>query len=413
MSTVQKHLMDHKVTNLLKQILTNQKDRYTIEISNATKPGENWMGLMKSVIVNYQDDDNRKLYLIAKLAPHQDVYRKVFPIKIVYLREIYVYDYVIPEFLKLQEEKQLEQIFQPFARCYTISRAKGNEAIVMENLKIKGFVTGDHHTDVDYSHALLVVKELGRFHAMSYAIRDHKPKVYERFEQDCQETFFNSHMFTPVLTIFRKLGAAVLKSYDPVKDTRQIESLQKSLQKVPRVFRDLRCLQRYGRYSVVNHGDVQMRNLLFKYADETHPLVPTELCMIDWQVARVGSPAFDLLYFFFVCTNREFRGLHYTNLLEEYYKSLAGLLRQLGSKPEELLPYSVLLDHLKSYGAYALYTSMWILSSNMKKEQDIPDIYNSITETANVDHFSTIPNDDYIPRIRDLIDDLLEYGYDF
>ncbi|KAB0802533.1 hypothetical protein PPYR_04719 [Photinus pyralis] len=282
----------------------------------------------------------------------------------------------------------------------------------MDNMKSKGFVTGNHRVEVDYPHALLVMKELGKFHAMSLAMRDQKPGVFRHLQDNCQESFFNSDSFEPVLTMIKNLGNIVLESYDPIRDSLYIEPLKRSLSKVNDTFAGMRLQERYGEYAVINHGDAQMRNIMFKYGDSAHPSTPTELCLIDWQLAHVASPAFDILWFIFVCTGQEFRNRHYKQLLEEYYGSMSTLLRQLGSNAEKLLPFDVLMEHLRKFAPYGLYIAIWIAALNMKESANIPDLYNS-SEDVIINHLSVAPSQAYMTKIRGVISDFIEYGYTF
>lgn len=399
-----------KILSLVKGIIKGDTRNYKFEIASASKPGDNWLGLMYSVLI--VDGMNSELDLIVKMAPYQKPYRKVLPIRVIYDREIFVYDNISPQFVKLQEEKGAKIIFQPFVKHYMTTLQSHGEALVMDNMKSKGFITGNHRVEVDYPHALLVMKELGKFHAMSLAMRDQKPGVFNHLQENCQETFFNSDSFEPVLTMIKNLGNSVLESYDPIKDSLYIEALERSLSQVNDTFAGMRLQERYGEYAVLNHGDVQMRNIMFKYGDSAHPSTPTELCLIDWQLVHVASPAFDILWFIFVCTGQEFRNLHYKQLLQEYYDSLSTLLRQLGSNPEKLLPFEILMEHLKQFAPYGLHIAIWIAALNMKGSATIPDLYNS-SEDVIIEHLSVAPSEAYMKKIRGVVSDFIMYGYNF
>ncbi|KAK5642409.1 hypothetical protein RI129_008576 [Pyrocoelia pectoralis] len=403
-----------KILPIVKSLLKDNVEDYTIEIAKASKLGDNWLGLMYNItITNSRKKGIPKLNLIIKLAPHQGPYRNVFPIRVIYDREIFVYDNISPEFLNFQREKEVAHIFQPFTKHYITTMQNCGESLVMDNMKVKGFVTGNHSVEVDYPHALLVMKEMGKFHAMSYAIRDQKPETFKYFEKNCRETFFNSSLFEPVLKIIQTLGKKVLESFDPISENLYLERLKNSLTKVASTFSDLLLVEKFGQYAVINHGDAQMRNFLFKYGNSEEPSVPTDLCLIDWQLARIASPVFDILWFIFICTGQELRNRHYKYLLHEYYGSLSTLLRQLGSDPEKLLPFDVLMSDLKQFAPFGLYGAIWIAALNMTESTDIPDLYNSTSEDMIIEQLSVAPNEAYMKKIREVVFDFVKYEYNF
>ncbi|XP_031334532.1 uncharacterized protein LOC116164488 [Photinus pyralis] len=146
----------------------------------------------------------------------------------------------------------------------------------MDNKKKNGFVTVNHRVEADYPHALLVMRDLGKLHALSYAMKDHKPSTFKYLQGNLQETFFNSDFFKSVLEMIPVLADKVLKSYNP-----ETETFKSAIENAAQTFRGLLDVERYGEYAVINHGDPEMRNYLFRYGDTTRPSEPTELCMVD------------------------------------------------------------------------------------------------------------------------------------
>lgn len=403
-----------RILRIVKDFLKGNVEDCTLEITLASKPGDNYLGLLYNItIIDHKNKKNPKLNLIIKLAPYQKLYRDVFPIRTIYDREIFVYDKIIPEFLNFQMEKTLPHIFQPFAKHYFTTMQHGGEALIMDNMKLKGFVTGDHKVEADYPHTLLVMRELGKFHALSYAMKDQKPEMFKYFEENCRETFFNSISFEPVLAIIQILGEKVLGSFDPIKENLYLETLQNYLANVASTFTDLLLVEKFGQYAVINHGDPQMRNVLFKYGDCTQPAVPTELCLIDWQLTRIASPVLDILWFIFLCTGQELRNRHYKDLLDVYYGSLSSMLCQLGSDPAKLLPFEILMSHLKQFAPLGLYVAIWAAAVNMRESTRVPDVYNFTSKNVLIEGFSTVPNGDYLAKIREVVIDFVKYGYNF
>lgn len=55
-----------------------------------------------------------------------------------------------------------------------------------------------------------------------------------------------------------------------------------------------------------------------------------KVSMVDFQLARYGSPALDLVSLLYCCTSAELRKQHMSELLEEYCASIVGFLTQTG-----------------------------------------------------------------------------------
>lgn len=135
---------------------------------------------------------------------------------------------------------------------------------------------------------------------------------------------------------------------------------------------------------------------------------PTELTFIDWQLARSVSPALDLLYFLFCCTDATFRGKHFDEMLQVYHSSLAKLLEQMGSDPKKLFPFSVLKEQLKTFGKFAIIMAAFDVPILCTDPAEMPDLNGDLAEG-----FASSPEAQkrYTQRMGDIIRDAVRYGY--
>lgn len=149
---------------------------------------------------------------------------------------------------------------------------------------------------------------------------------------------------------------------------------------------------RNGRYSVLGHGDCWIMNFLLKYVDDK----PTQAKMIDYQLVRYGSPALDLSFFFYSCTTQQLREEHYDSLLKVdilftilifaifdcffvvvvkiYHQSVADLLAALGSDPNEVFPYSCLLQEMRESARFGVGMGMEAIPLSIMDDADLADL---------------------------------------
>ena len=64
--------------------------------------------------------------------------------------------------------------------------------------------------------------------------------------------------------------------------------------------------------------------------------------MIDFQLSRYASPALDITFFMYSCTSEELRVQYYDDLMKTYHTNLCEIIKDFGSNPEFLFPYSAL-----------------------------------------------------------------------
>lgn len=135
------------------------------------------------------------------------------------------------------------------------------------------------------------------------------------------------------------------------------------------------------------------------------------MVLLDFQLTRMGSPAADLTYFLYTCTDGELRKKYYEELLNHYYTVFSDFLKELGSDPQKLFPHKVFLDHMRRFSAYGVLMSMMVLHLMLSDADEIPDVSEDELdmeawkyETRNV----TV----YLARAKDIIQDAIKYNYD-
>lgn len=197
---------------------------------------------------------------------------------------------------------------------------------------------------MDFAHCRLVMEALGRFHALSFALRDKNPEEFKRIGSILKETYYHEKFYpwysSFLKTMLRNGCDAVSKEYSGTL----VEKKMLDFVGDERKFYDtlVSLCSRQNEYSVFTHGDCWMPNFLFSYTETNSQKIPEDIKIIDYQLARLASPATDISFFIYSCTVQDLREKHYDELIQIYHKNLSDLLRNVGSDPDKLFPFTAL-----------------------------------------------------------------------
>lgn len=179
----------------------------------------------------------------------------------------------------------------------------------------------DHRSEsLTREHVNLVMAALGKFHAISFAVKDQQPTKFKQLTCDMTEIFLRPNdvnMENYVNSYNKKVidAAALLGNAAILKKVEKIFS--------GNVFRsifDYVSNESAQPYSIICHGDCWTNNTMFKLDANRKPI---EVRLLDFQISRHASPVLDILYYIFCCTEKELRDQHYDSFLKVYHSSLS------------------------------------------------------------------------------------------
>lgn len=369
--------------------------------------GSNCDGLVGEIHRVTITEGNRQEDLFCKIPPLSAARREEFNSMTLFEREIILYSTVLPAVFEFQRAKNVPESegFFNVPKCYlTLFDADSEEsAILMENLSNKGYRMGKKIEPVDLDHARLVMTSLGRWHGLSLALKDQKPELFERFKLPdvLLPAVKNSDQLVAMFAAALENAISLLGPDDEQERTK-MEALRDDHIQMLEV-----CLDgtKAEPYAVLNHGDCWINNLLYGYKDGK----PIELALIDWQLARYVSPALDVLYFLFCCTDDTFRTEHFDEMIQVYHSSLTALLERLGSDPEALLPFTALQGQLESFGKFAVLMAAFDVPILCTDPAEMPDLNGGDLAEG----FAASPEAQlrYANRMGGIIRDAVRYGY--
>ncbi|KAF5292785.1 hypothetical protein FQA39_LY13830 [Lamprigera yunnana] len=389
-------------------------NNYTLDIVPAVNRGDNYLGYVARVEVKNADGD--VLYnWIVKSAPDNLIIRATTPIHKMYEREITMYTNVFPAFIKLQEDNEVTNHFKSFPKYYTSSTVSPHECIVMEDMKKLGYELKSRQEALNFGHLRLVMKEYGRLHALSFVLRDQRPEEFQKLSESLEDVTVNEPTIEYMIQKELNTCKKALASLDPVVNKTLYDKFQNVIPNLKNDVVNLVKSSACEKTSVFNHGDCWNNNYLFKYENQESSL-PSDVCFLDWQVSRCGSPVFDLSYFLFTCTNKEIREEYYEKLIAVYYESLTFFMRRCGSDAEIMFPFRVLQEHFKKYSLFGLYVAIQFLGVILKDPNDVPEDILTLTNLEDALEkflFLNEHNEEYTVAIKDVLLDFDKYGYNF
>ncbi|CAH0664026.1 unnamed protein product [Spodoptera exigua] len=127
-------------------------------------------------------------------------------------------------------------------------------------------------------------------------------------------------------------------------DDNQKEILKNMLTDVDKEIEEL-LKDKYSKYSVIQQGDAWTNNFMFKFEEGEL----RESVMIDYQASASTSPASDLLFMFFNCTEHETRSKNFITWIDYYYSELDNSLSYFDLKAEDIYPREQLDADIKRY----------------------------------------------------------------
>lgn len=369
---------------------------YSITHSAGSNVGDGFLGdLLRFKINGKQNNVLSTLSLICKM-PSPNLLRRVeFNTDLTFGREIFLYDYVLPYFVQFQKENGLSEAdgFYSFPKCYgTIldDKPNGDHAIVMEDLLVSNFYLWDKLQNIDYDHAKLVMVELGKFHAVSFSIRDKRPEKLSDFRTKAFNGFHKFMYSSPLSMEF--LNTNMNRSIDALEphETILIEKLEavkgsNCFEIIDQVFSNT-TPEPFG---VMVHGDLWNNNIMYQHGEKDKP---SKLAFIDWQLSQFGSPTLDVAHYIFCSLDEVIRSKHYHELVDCYHASLSQTLRKFGCDDRKLFTLADLNNQLRKYGRTCLLAGPILSQIMTAKPENLPDINDVVQQWQEVAESGELEN---------------------
>lgn len=242
------------------------KFRAIFNIFSSEILGDGFVGIIFKVSIVEKESD-KFLNVVLKTPPESEARRNQFGSMQLFKREIFMYNEVLPEFVKFQREKKISESsgFYNFPKIYfaEYDLEKDDALIIMEDLRESGYQLWNKYKPTDFEHSKLIMTSLGRLHAISFAMKKFKPELFEEYKK--LDDFLSPKFTDPHMApIFRSNADQAMNILDE-DDT----DLKSKVENIRENFADfmtwLTNPQSAEPFAVVTHGDCWSNNFMYKY----------------------------------------------------------------------------------------------------------------------------------------------------
>lgn len=237
---------------------------YSLKTESASNHGDNFQGVLLAVTIDGVQQIGGELVakqvdLVCKLAPEDITRRANFRTKLVFDREILAYTTVLPALVDFQREKGISEA-NSFLAFPTVFACDVNaHIIVMENLRVQNYLVRSKKEVIPLDHALLLMRELGKFHGISFALKDQRPNEFEQYKK---LTDTHGEIMCGKLSIHHEQTIEMVEL--AVKDPAHKKIVQNF--DINRMLDQCFNWEARDKFGVISHGDCWCTNVMFQYS---------------------------------------------------------------------------------------------------------------------------------------------------
>ncbi|XP_067004338.2 uncharacterized protein [Anabrus simplex] len=363
-----------------------------IKIEPAIPKGNNFMGVLYRVHLDVNDNEVKKS-LIVKTQAQGEYMNMVTETCGFFPREIRMYAAMFPAMYKLSQGKLDNYIISPM---YFPCSMK--DVIIMEDLVSQGFQMKERRLQFDFVHSVSAFKTLAKFHAMSMAVNVHDPTMKDHFEDfydnDVLRSIFGRFLASSLASLAKKLEKWPGQEYYAAKVHKISENVTDTMAE----------LSKPGPLMVLNHGDIWVNNILFRYNGNEI----TDVRIVDFQMTKWASPANDLYYLLYSSVQEQVREQHADTLLSEYHATLSDTLTALGCS-QEIFSLQQLHQEMKDKIFYGFLHASLTLCVTLAEPCGVMDTESFELKDMDDGHANPIEQSEFSPRFREVFPKVLRY----
>ncbi|KAL0120047.1 hypothetical protein PUN28_008019 [Cardiocondyla obscurior] len=272
--------------------------------------------------------------------------------------------------------KMYAQPGENFARLfYADEQPPTDTVIALENLCQLGYRPCSYTHDVPLEYTLAAFREMGRFHAKGYVMKERQREkffdIVKQIREVRYDTAFQFKVFVDI-TATRTVDYLRGHGYDAAFCDELEALLSNAFDKVM-----MKTVEPREPLSTLCHGDFTASNVLFKTDSDGQ----YRAILVDFALITHSTPVVDLSTYLCLCCSNKVREDHFFDIMQAYHGSLKECLLEAGIWDAEKYSYEALLEDFRRGALFGfVIASFWLAP--------LKGFYNGdIRETGAMDYF--------------------------
>nr|CAI5838952.1 unnamed protein product [Callosobruchus analis] len=230
-------------------------ERFEVKLTGEAERGEGFMGQVIFVIVEgvTKEGKSKRLDLVVKVSKDNETFRESIG-KMVFEREMHMYEDVFVTFAALQKQNQVLVIMPTFEK---------KEILILEDLRPLGYELHDKKVCLNIDHTRVVLQEYAKLHALSFALKDQNKVMFDKLAGSSEDLLLDFLSKASTKRNINKTIKSVLTSLKERGDVHLHEKFEEitkgGADKVVKIF------QTIDEQAVMLHGDCWNNNFMFRY----------------------------------------------------------------------------------------------------------------------------------------------------
>lgn len=260
------------ILSALKEVIQNEFNlpNYDMRILPGAAKGDNYLGICHRVVIksfNHQNDKS-EFQVFVKIPDMDPAKRVQFSTRICFLREILMYTEILPLFREIQVKAGINletEGFNQVTKVYKCIPTENDEALLMEDLRVQGFIMSNRAKDLTLKQVLLSFEALAKLHAVSFVAKADENNVLLKVDE-FQDIFLVNKDSSQAHGFVKAMLEKAMTALDAEKDEKVYGKIKALFTRsYHEVYEKVVDKAGAGQYAIVCHGDFWRNNILFKY----------------------------------------------------------------------------------------------------------------------------------------------------
>lgn len=223
--------------------------------------GDNYIANVKRIIV--EDGKGGSFRIVAKIAPTQEIMRKMGNIEFMFRNEHIMYTIVLPKLTQLEIAADIPPAERlRYAACYGSSNDLPNEVILLEDLKVSDFIMLNRLKSISPDCVKSVLRNFALLHSSSYALKYKEREVFDEYKDSLFDAWAFIDSQEEVKTYFRNVELNAYKLVDSDVRKKAVNgALIGSLREISKMSK----YEHNSKHAIILQGDAWTNNIMFKF----------------------------------------------------------------------------------------------------------------------------------------------------